>query len=535
MRTAFPRSPVALFAILSCIAFSLLFWMILGRPHLIVEAPDRRVQCVSYTPSNGDTLPAGEHYRLPEGLIARDLERLHTLTNCVRTYSSRSVNRDVIPEAHAAGMKAWLGIWLGHDPEENDREIASALDLARTYPETIEVIVVGNEVLLRRDMTAARLIEAIRTVKQNTSLPVTYADVLDFWVRNPEVAEAVDRVTVHILPYWEDEHPVDVEAARTKARETLDHARSLFPDKPVQIGEIGWPAAGRARAQAVPSVVNQATFLREFAAWAHTTDVRYNIIEAIDQPWKRRQEGTVGGSWGVLDAARAPKFPMAGPVYEWPHWERGLGASLSGLAAGLFLPMAFLGGRSMRNRYWVLVTLAGTLSGTVLYLFGVQALEFSYGLGGKLRAVLLWSLALAGSVLALYQLTGGRLSPRHRRLWRLAVLCMAGYAALAMGIDGRYRDFLTLGFLFPALTLLLPSREEDTGSQPDTGPDADRQGPTEAWLGLGIVIFGLLGIDSPWNLQALAWAGVCLALGYACRPAMALEWSRFRSALSRSR
>ena len=35
-------------------------------------------------------------------------------------------------------------------------------------------------------------------------MPVTYADVWEFWLRYRDVYEAVDFVTIHILPYWED-------------------------------------------------------------------------------------------------------------------------------------------------------------------------------------------------------------------------------------------------------------------------------------------------------------------------------------------
>ncbi len=38
------------------------------------------------------------------------------------------------------------------------------------------------------------------------------------------------------------------------------------------------------------------------------TTLDYNFIEAFDQPWKRYQEGTAGGYWGLFDEDRTPKF-----------------------------------------------------------------------------------------------------------------------------------------------------------------------------------------------------------------------------------
>ena len=95
-------------------------------------------------------------------------------------------------------------------------------------------------------------------------MPVTYADVWEFWLRYRELASAVDFVTIHILPYWEDD-PV-------AARDAADHvdcdpqARGRqFPGKEIVIGEVGWPSAGRMREGALPSPANQARVHRRRA------------------------------------------------------------------------------------------------------------------------------------------------------------------------------------------------------------------------------------------------------------------------------
>jgi glucan 1,3-beta-glucosidase len=63
-------------------------------------------------------------------------------------------------------------------------------------------------------------------------------------------------------------------------------------------------AERRARAARGASLVNQARFIREFVSGAEAIGVPYNIIEAVDQAWKRDPEGTVGGYWGILDGDR---------------------------------------------------------------------------------------------------------------------------------------------------------------------------------------------------------------------------------------
>ena len=136
-------------------------------------------------------------------------------------------------------------------------------------------------------------------------MPVTYADVWEFWLRNRDVAAAADFITIHILPYWED-FPIP---ARNAAAAHVDAIRrqvvAAFPGKEVIIGEVGWPSAGRMREGALPSPANQARVIQDVLALAARENFRVNVIEAFDQPWKRALEGTVGGHWGLLDDAAA--------------------------------------------------------------------------------------------------------------------------------------------------------------------------------------------------------------------------------------
>src|SRR5690606_18978179 len=136
--------------------------------------------------------------------------------------------------------------WIGSNPTESRKEIESAIGLANAYPETVRAIVVGNEVLLRGDASADTLAGLIRETRQRARVPVTYADVWEFWIRTSSLAKEVDFVTVHILPYWEDE-PIGIGRAIDHVRGVLRRVHAAFPEKRILIGEIGWPSAGRAR------------------------------------------------------------------------------------------------------------------------------------------------------------------------------------------------------------------------------------------------------------------------------------------------
>ncbi|HEX9360781.1 MAG TPA: glycosyltransferase, partial [Bradyrhizobium sp.] len=78
----------------------------------------------------------------------------------------------------------------------------------------------------------------------------------------------------------------------------------------------------------------QAVTLRNFVSRAEAIGMEYNIVEAIDQPWKFF-EGGVGPYWGILNAAREPKFAWSGPVVDEAYWKLAIIALLFGVLMSL--------------------------------------------------------------------------------------------------------------------------------------------------------------------------------------------------------
>src|SRR5579864_8439715 len=264
--------------------------------------PGEKVPCVSYAPFRGDQDPFGPDVPIDPRQIEEDLVRLKPLTDCVRTYSVDH-GLDQIPEiAGRHGMKVMLGLWLSSLPDLSRHQTETAIALARRFPEVIQSVVVGNEVLLRGEMSAPDLVNTIRAVKAQVAMPVTYADVWEFWLRYREIATAVDFITIHMLPYWED-FPIPADRAAAHIEAIRNRVAAAFPGKEIMIGELGWPSRGRMREGARPSPSDQARFILETLAFAKRDHVRVNVIEAFDQPWKRWLEGTVGGQWGIFDRA----------------------------------------------------------------------------------------------------------------------------------------------------------------------------------------------------------------------------------------
>ena len=446
------------------------WWWAIGRPVNLPDAPGARIACVSYAPFRepGET-PFDLNAVVSPERIDADLSVLSQRFDCVRTYS-QSHGLDKVPEIAARyHMKVLMGIWIGRDAAMNQREIAEGVATARAHPDVLRGVVVGNEVLLRGEQAPSVLAGYARQVREQIprSVPITYADVWEFWLRYPQMAQAVDFLTIHILPYWEDT-PVPPEHAVRHVAEVYEKVKQTFAGREVMIGETGWPSAGRPRRDARASVVNEARYLREFLVYANSVNMPYNVIETFDQPWKRAQEGTVGGYWGIYDVHAQPKFPMKGPVIEESRWA--LGFVAGGVGVLLFLLVACWR-RSWRGaRGWGAYALAGFASGTAL---AWQYRQMSFACSDGLE----WGISIAACVAALIctlllmrrivaRLTGTTLPSFALRLrwWRMGWLCVLALYGLLMVFDGRYRDFPLGLFALPCIGYgLLGWLERDRG------------------------------------------------------------------------
>ena len=445
------------------------WWWAIGRPVALPDAPSTRIACVSYAPfRKAGESPLDPHAFISPQRIDADLRALSQRFDCVRTYSQGQGLSAVPGIASRYGMKVLLGIWLGRDRKANQQQIALGIATARKYPQVLRGVIVGNEVLLRGELSSAQLAVYLAQVRAAVSVPVTYADVWEFWLRHPELASSVDFITIHILPYWEDS-PVSPERAVQHVANVYARVQRAFPGRRVMIGETGWPSAGRPRQAASASVVNEARYLREFLRYAATVHMPYNVIEAFDQPWKRAQEGTAGGYWGIFDAHARPKFAMQGPVVEEPRWWLGWLAGAAG--AALFV----LFGGSRRRRDGLALALAGLASGCALaWQFRQMAFacrdawEWTVSLGACALA-LVTARRLARAIAARLAAAAAPAPPAWLRLGWLFVLAFYG---LLLVFDGRYRDFplglfalpcagyALLGWLQDPRTAVMPLLEE---------------------------------------------------------------------------
>ncbi len=453
------RIAIALF--LAAAGAVLAVWWWLGRPVSMPPSPlaqDEKLECVSYAPFRSGQTPLDLSTRIPAAQIETDMERLAGLTKCVRTYST-DLGLDQIAEiAGRHGLQVLQGVWLGSNPVRNRAEIETAVRIANKFPGVVRGLVVGNEVLLRGELSSGDLINLIRSVKTQVSVPVTYADVWEFWLRHRDLAPAVDFITVHILPYWEDD-PVAADAAASHVQAIWQKVAAVFPNRDILIGEFGWPSLGRMREGALPSPVNQARVFHDVLALAKQENYRVNLIEAFDQPWKRQLEGTVGGHWGLLDAeTRGLKFGWGEPLSNHPRWRRQAAGGVL-LVAATFAAAFFAGRRSksdMGAGGWIAVAIIAGTAGAMIGLVVEKAEIESLGPGLWVRSAVML-VALSAPIVTAAAIAANETLPDfagilgRRRGWRAfpfalglvwaATIVLSIQVALGFVFDPRYRDF----------------------------------------------------------------------------------------------
>ena len=483
------HTPIGLFGLVAGAIIAAWWW--LGTPVAMPPAPldaGEKLFCISYAPFRSGQSPLIASIRIEAWQIEEDLAQLARLTNCVRTYAIEK-GLDQVPEiARRHGLKVLQGIWLGSNADKNREEIETAIALVKRFPDVIRGVIVGNEVLLRGEMSVTNLADTIRSVKSQVSVPVTYADVWEFWLRFRQLHEAVDFVTIHILPYWED-FPIPANRAAAHLDSIRRQVGTVFPNKEILIGETGWPSAGRMREGALPSPANQARVLHDILALAKRQGYNINIIEAYDQPWKRLHEGTVGGNWGLLDAYnREVKFTWGAPVSNHPYWRW---QAAGGVA---FAALVFAVGFAARRKealppagVWFAIAASALVSGIFLGWTVVNVPIESLGVGGWIRSLALAVVAFAAPLAGAAAVAAGVRSPSFARVLArrderphdplvlalgvllIALTVLAVHAALGLTFDPRYRDFpvapltaATAPFLM--LGLVLPRRNRARGA-----------------------------------------------------------------------
>lgn len=226
-------------------------------------------------------------------------------TRWVRSFACTGGQELIPAAARAQGLKTMVGAWIGHDRARNEREIASLVTLAQAG--LVNIAVVGNEVLLRGELSEQELLGYIQRVR--AALPedvrVGCVDAYYQFLERLALVAACDVILPNCYPFWEG---ADIGQAWLYLKRMHALVQAAAGEKHVIVTETGWPSQGQAVADAVPSAENAMRYFTEVQLWARREGVKLFYFSSFDEPWKLGQEGEVGAHWGLWDKDGHPKF-----------------------------------------------------------------------------------------------------------------------------------------------------------------------------------------------------------------------------------
>lgn len=292
------------------------FLAYINRPEIEPSWPEM-IQGFSFSPMREEHNPIVGRISSSEQ-IEEDIALLAGKTHAIRTYTVDGPLSEVPALAKPYAINVALGGWIDSRLDQNLVEVNKLIKTADQNRSNVVRVIVGNEVILRNDVPIGQLGQYLDHVRAELEVPVSTAEPWHVWVEHPELANYVDYIAVHMLPYWEG---IDNDIAVEYIIDKMNQLKTLFPNKKIVIGEVGWPSHGRTRSSAIAGEAEQAKFLRRFIDRAEQEGYIYYLMEAFDQPWKRELEGDVGAYWGVYNVERQAKFEFVKPIVGLPQWQ----------------------------------------------------------------------------------------------------------------------------------------------------------------------------------------------------------------------
>lgn len=238
--------------------------------------------------------------------ILRRMDIISPYTKWVRSFSCTDGNELIPKIASEKGIKSVVGAWIGRDKARNEIEIDALISLAKSGH--VDIAAIGNEVLLRGDITEQELINYIKRVKDalaDLNIPVGYVDTYYEYYTRPNLIEITDVILVNCYPFWEG---FSIEDALKHLREMHAITKQVAKGKKVIIAETGWPSQGQAIQDAHPSKLNAMKYFIQTQEWANDEGVEIFHFSSFDETWKVQIEGELGARWGIWDKDEKLKY-----------------------------------------------------------------------------------------------------------------------------------------------------------------------------------------------------------------------------------
>jgi exo-beta-1,3-glucanase (GH17 family) len=271
-------------------------------------------------------------------------------------------------------MYVMLGIWIdcknafsreNGEPNHNEEskrnpvEINTAVELTKKYSETVKVLAVGNEAMVR--WATAYYVQPnviLKWVNHLQNLKVTGELPKDLWVTSSDdfvswgggdasyhtedlekLANAVDYVSMHTYPYhnshynpqfWEvpenendfsDKEKIDaameraLSFAKTQYDSVSNYMKSIGVNKPIHIGETGWATISSGHygvnGSRATDEYKQGLYYSQLREWTNKEHISCFYFEAFDEQWKDAQnsEGSEN-HFGLINLKGEAKYPL---------------------------------------------------------------------------------------------------------------------------------------------------------------------------------------------------------------------------------
>jgi exo-beta-1,3-glucanase (GH17 family) len=268
---------------------------------LVLKILEGKIHGLSFSPY---TEGQGPGTVVSEAQIRERLAIIEPYVRWIRTFSCTDGHEQIPAIAREKGLQTLVGVWLDDDHEHNELELENAIRVAREGH--VDILGVGNEVLLRGDLSEDELLDYIRRAKEALpGIEVGYVDAYFEFAVHPRITEACDVILANCYPFWEG---CPAEHALLYMKEMYRTAQGAANGKRVIVSETGWPNIGTAEGSAVPSYENAIKYFIDTFQWAETDGVEVFYFSSFDEAWKVDAEGDVGAFWGLWDKDGNPKY-----------------------------------------------------------------------------------------------------------------------------------------------------------------------------------------------------------------------------------
>jgi glycoside/pentoside/hexuronide:cation symporter, GPH family len=242
--------------------------------------------------------------QLSKTQITKRMNVIAPYTQWVRSFSCTEGNEHIPKVAHQNKLKTMVGAWIGDDKTQNETEINALIKLGKSG--FVDIAVVGNEALMREELTEEELIAYINRVKEALpGIPVGYVDAYYQFVKRSELIDACDVILVNCYPFWEG---CNIDQSTTYLKQMYAVTQLVANGKPVIITETGWPNQGDSLESAIPTEINAMRYFIETSNWANKNKIPFFYFSSFDESWKVHHEGDVGARWGIWDKNEKLKY-----------------------------------------------------------------------------------------------------------------------------------------------------------------------------------------------------------------------------------